>query len=201
MSPSEFTTDELSLFLISLLQRDGRKSFVDLAKEIGVSSHNTVRKRLDELHKENKLRIVAETNANKMGLEILLILFSTFTDEDHSKLIDLYSVCPRVFRVGSLIGNYDVFIFAYAENRAVLESMTRGHCFYGDQIQVRDRLVLILGEETYPPFYPLEFPIVQESDESPCKVSCIDCGYFQKDICAGCPSTTHYKGPLAIRKK
>ncbi|MHA1303711.1 MAG: Lrp/AsnC family transcriptional regulator [Candidatus Heimdallarchaeaceae archaeon] len=201
MQSSNRPIDNLFLHLIALLQRDGRKSLVDLADEIGVSSHNTVRNRLAELQKKNIIRITAETNAKQLDLEIVLILYSTVTAEDHSKILKLYTHCPRVFRVGSLIGNYDVFIFAFAENRAVIESLTRGHCFYADKIQVRDRQVLILGEEVNPPYFPIEFPVVSEKDEAPCKASCIDCVSYQKELCTGCPATSYYRGPLVVKKE
>jgi len=201
MGSSDLPLDNISLYLAALLQRDGRMSLVDLAKEIGVSSHNTVQNRLTEMQNQKYLRIVAEMNAKNLGFEVVLILYSTLRDEDHSKIINLYNCCPRVIQVGSLIGNYDVFIMAYAENRSILESITRGHCFYNEQIQFSERLILILGEEIKPPFFPIEFPVISEENETPCKANCTDCDSYKKEHCTGCPGTEYYNGPLIIKKQ
>ena len=87
--------DELDAATIKLmcdLQRDGRKSFVELAKSIGVSSHSTAKKKLSTLEEKGIFRVRGETNAKKMDLEIIILLLSTFSVEDHDKIIESYKV-------------------------------------------------------------------------------------------------------------
>ena len=65
--------------------------------------------------------------------------------DDHNKVIESYKKCPRVIRVGSTIGDFDVFVMAYGAKKKPLESIIHGHCFGDEGIQIRNRMVLLLG--------------------------------------------------------
>ena len=62
--------DQLDCQMIELLQKDGRISNTDLAKEIGISEA-TVRTRLNRLINEEYIQIVAVSNPIKLGFEIV----------------------------------------------------------------------------------------------------------------------------------
>ncbi|MHA1912158.1 MAG: Lrp/AsnC family transcriptional regulator [Candidatus Kariarchaeaceae archaeon] len=180
--------DAATLKLMFDLQRDGRKSFVDLAKSIGVSSHSTAKKKLSTLEEKGIFRIIGETNAKKMDLDIIILLLSTFSVEDHNKVIESYKLCPRVIRVGSTIGEYDIFVIAYGAKKKPLESIIHGHCFGDEGIRIRNRLVLMLGEDMSPEFFSIRFPEVTDNIKAPCDATCYDCKYLLNDTCEGCPA-------------
>ena len=58
--------DELDLRIIGSLQKDGRTSNSDLARELGVSE-GTIRRRLWRLVQRDVIRITAVPNIEKMG--------------------------------------------------------------------------------------------------------------------------------------
>ena len=62
--------DQVDCQMIELLQKDGRISNTDLAKEIGISEA-TVRTRLNRLIKEEYIQIVAVSNPIKLGFKIV----------------------------------------------------------------------------------------------------------------------------------
>jgi Lrp/AsnC family transcriptional regulator for asnA, asnC and gidA len=62
--------DQVDCQMIKLLQKDGRISNTDLAKEIGISEA-TVRTRLNRLINEEYIQIVAVSNPIKLGFKIV----------------------------------------------------------------------------------------------------------------------------------
>lgn len=62
--------DQVDCRMIELLQKDGRISNTDLAKEIGISEA-TVRTRLNRLINEEYIQIVAVSNPIKLGFKIV----------------------------------------------------------------------------------------------------------------------------------
>ncbi len=67
------TIDHIDCRMIELLQKDGRISNTDIAKEIGISEA-TVRTRLNRLIQEEYIQIVAVSNPIKLGFKIVGIL-------------------------------------------------------------------------------------------------------------------------------
>ncbi len=65
--------DAVDCQMIELLQKDGRISNTDIAKEIGISEA-TVRTRLNRLIDEEYIQIVAVSNPIKLGFKIVGIL-------------------------------------------------------------------------------------------------------------------------------
>ena len=62
--------DSVDCAIIRLLQKDGRISNIDIAKNVGISEA-TVRSRLDRLVKEDYIQIVAVSNPLKLGFKIV----------------------------------------------------------------------------------------------------------------------------------
>jgi len=62
--------DQIDCQMIELLQKDGRISNTDIAKEIGLSEA-TVRTRLNRLIEEEYIQIVAVSNPIKLGFKIV----------------------------------------------------------------------------------------------------------------------------------
>ena len=67
------TVDELDHKIVALLQRNGRMSNVDVAREVHVTEA-TIRKRLERLLRDETIRIVAIPNHDKVGFPIETII-------------------------------------------------------------------------------------------------------------------------------
>ena len=180
--------DTATIKLMCELQRDGRKSFVELAKSLGVSSHSTAKNKLTTLEERGLFRVRGETNAKKMNLKIILLFLSTFSEEDHNKVLESYQKCPRVIRAGSTIGEFDNFVIAYIAKKNPIESIIHGQCFKDEGIRIRNRMVLMLGDDMSPEFFPILFPVVTDSIKAPCDATCYDCKHLLNQSCEGCPA-------------
>lgn len=63
----EIQLDDLDFSIIKHLQKDGRKSFTEIADELNVAV-STIRNRYNKLLEENVLRIIGRAEPEKMGL-------------------------------------------------------------------------------------------------------------------------------------
>ncbi|MFZ5572072.1 MAG: Lrp/AsnC family transcriptional regulator [Thermodesulfobacteriota bacterium] len=68
-NPKRRAIDRIDARIITLLQKDGRLSNTDIAKQLGLSEA-TVRSRLKRLMEEEFIQIVAVSNPLKLGFEI-----------------------------------------------------------------------------------------------------------------------------------
>ena len=99
--------DPLDEKLIAALRGDGRKSNVDLARELGVSE-GTVRTRLARLRADGTLRILAVTDHRKVGLAVP-VRFSIQTDVGKAEAVaDRLTEFEEMELVELVTGNYDV---------------------------------------------------------------------------------------------
>jgi Lrp/AsnC family transcriptional regulator for asnA, asnC and gidA len=69
-APKKKMLDQVDCQMIELLQKDGRISNTDIAKQIGISEA-TVRSRLNRLINEQYIQIVAVSNPMKLGFDIV----------------------------------------------------------------------------------------------------------------------------------
>lgn len=108
----DYRPDAIDRQIITLLQRDGRASNVEIARQVGVSEA-TVRKRLDRLLTEGVMRITAVPDATKVG-------FSTVTfvalDVDLSyldRIADRLGRLPEVRAIYYTTGESDLIVEAW----------------------------------------------------------------------------------------
>ena len=66
-------TDEIDRRIIELLQQDGRMSIQEIAGQVSITS-SAVRKRIQRLEDANVMRIVAVTDFNAAGFDLLLAI-------------------------------------------------------------------------------------------------------------------------------
>lgn len=185
--------DEKSLEMIKILSADGRTTFVDLGKALGLS-HVAIRKRFKKLIDDQVIKVRAEINPKKIPLELALFLVESSTEDSRKELLTIYSSCPRIILCASLIGEYDIMVLAYAENRETLESLLSG-CFLREDIGIRHSSALILGSHLSPLFLPICNPSSHSEKEiSPCGLNCHECSKYLDEFCIGCPVTKWYKG-------
>ena len=121
--------DELDLDIISLLQRNGRMAFTDIAKEVGVSE-GTVRNRLSQLLDDQTIQIVGMADPLKLGYDapavIAVSVQPQMLDEVAKKIADL----PQVSYLIMVSGEYDLMVEVMCKDRddlaALLNKQIRG---------------------------------------------------------------------------
>src|SRR3954447_25526083 len=87
--------DDLDRSIITELQNDGRRSFREIARSIGVSEA-TVRTRVRRLDEAGALRIVAFADPLKLGNAELALLFLRVANNRHDAVIAELERLPEV---------------------------------------------------------------------------------------------------------
>jgi len=99
--------DEIDQKLIQELQNNGRKSYVDLAHELGVVE-GTVRKRIKDLISRNIMKIVAVANPRQLGYNFISIMGLQVRMADLRKVADNLAEKPNVCYLAFVTGRYDL---------------------------------------------------------------------------------------------
>lgn len=101
--------DKLDLEIIEHLQEDGRKSFREIASEIGVTER-TVRLRVNQLRENNVLQIVGVINPIEFGLQVGAVIQLSIAEEHLQTCIDLLQEMTAVRFVTLTSGEYQLLI-------------------------------------------------------------------------------------------
>ena len=99
--------DELDLKLIQELQKDGRQSYVNIARMLGVVE-GTVRRRVKDLADRNIIKIVAVPNPREMGYNFISVMGLQVRMADLRKVADELASKPNVCYLAFVTGRYDL---------------------------------------------------------------------------------------------
>jgi Lrp/AsnC family transcriptional regulator for asnA, asnC and gidA len=109
MSFSLENIDQLDLKIISHLQEDGRKSFREIADDVGVTER-TVRLRVSHLRDNGIIQIVGVVNPIKLGLQIVSIVQISVDESALLDCIRLLQEMPEVRFITRITGEYQLLI-------------------------------------------------------------------------------------------
>jgi Lrp/AsnC family transcriptional regulator, regulator for asnA, asnC and gidA len=100
--------DDLDEAILRRLQEEGRRSYRQIARELGVSE-GTVRSRVRRLEEGGALRVIAFIDPSRLGSVLALILIRVDTEE-HDRVVGILSGWREATYVSSLVGRADVYI-------------------------------------------------------------------------------------------
>lgn len=106
--------DERSKAIIEALQHDGRRSYADIAKEVGLSEA-AVRQRVAKLVENGTMQIVAVTNPMQLGFQRQAMLGLQVTG-DLAPLADEICGMEQVDYVVAAAGTYDLLVEVVCED-------------------------------------------------------------------------------------
>jgi Lrp/AsnC family transcriptional regulator for asnA, asnC and gidA len=107
MSPVGF--DVVDERILEALQDDGRRSFRDIARAIGVSE-GTVRTRVRRLQAAGVLRFLAFVDPSRLGRRVLALVLARVEAQHQERVINAASGWPETTYVSSLLGRSDVYM-------------------------------------------------------------------------------------------
>jgi DNA-binding Lrp family transcriptional regulator len=117
--------DELDLKILRSLNKNARKSFRDIARELGISL-STVSHRVKRLEENGVVRAyVPAIDAQRIGYDLVVIIGVRIA---HGKLIDVQQRIardPRVFGVYDVTGEWDSMILARFRDRDELNDFIK----------------------------------------------------------------------------
>jgi len=99
--------DEMDRKLIHELQKNGRLSYSDLARMIGVVE-GTIRKRVKNLIDRDIIKIVAVPNMRTLGYTLVSIVGIQVQMADYKKVAESLASNPNVGHLTSVTGRYDL---------------------------------------------------------------------------------------------
>lgn len=99
--------DELDRKLIQELHKDGRQSYVELARKLGVVE-GTMRKRVKSLTDKKILKIVAVPNVSELGYTCMNVMALQVRMADLRKVADTLAQKPNVCHLAFVTGRYDL---------------------------------------------------------------------------------------------
>lgn len=105
--------DKLDYLIISELCKDARRSFVKIAKELGVTPY-TVRKRYEKMKKEGKIRTsIVSIDLSKLGYQgKALLMINISTKQDKTLTITGLKKIRNILVITEIIGPFDILAIA-----------------------------------------------------------------------------------------
>ncbi len=114
--------DELDHAIIDLLREDGRSPYRAIARELGLTEA-TVRSRVKRLEESGTMRVVAVTDIEAAGYQMLLAIGVQVENRSPSDVaVDLAKI-PEIFSVNVVVGTHDVEVLMVAEDLDALNRL------------------------------------------------------------------------------
>jgi len=99
--------DELDYAIIELLREDGRLSYRAIARELSLTEA-TVRSRVKRLEESGTMRVVAVTDIEAAGYQMLLAIGVQVENRSPSDVAADLAKIPEIFSVNVVVGTHDV---------------------------------------------------------------------------------------------
>jgi Lrp/AsnC family transcriptional regulator for asnA, asnC and gidA len=103
--------DRLDAEIITLLQSDGRRPTVEIARRLAVAE-GTVRKRIERLSREKIIQISAWADPLKIGYQNYAVLMIHVELRELERAAVQLSKMPEIFFLGTCTGAFDIFVSA-----------------------------------------------------------------------------------------
>jgi Lrp/AsnC family transcriptional regulator for asnA, asnC and gidA len=116
--------DALDRKIIVLLQQDGRRSNVDIARDVGIAEA-TVRKRIERLLSDGVIRVVAIPSLDSLGLEVETLILLKVDLGQVDRIGAQLAAMREVRAVKYATGEYDIILEAvFASDEELLQFLT-----------------------------------------------------------------------------
>lgn len=106
---TQSVVDDLDFAILSLLQKDGRKSFTDIAKDLGTAV-GTIRNRVTKLLEDSTLRIIGRVNPYRVGFNSPATILVSIEPGCIESAIDEISEFPEVSYISLLTGEFELMV-------------------------------------------------------------------------------------------
>ncbi|NHI92219.1 MAG: winged helix-turn-helix transcriptional regulator [Candidatus Lokiarchaeota archaeon] len=186
---SYFSQKEIEI--IQELAANPRKSYVEIANFLGLSRH-TVKKKIEEMLDNSKIKIFLGVNHKKLTLNLILFNLIVKNLKNLDEIFLELQNCPRVFSITKDIAKNSLTILLGIE-KSITEENNQMVCmlerFQLDE-RVKESSVLSLYPEIFPNYLMFQALNSQKSHfENNCNSNCEICDFFVSNRCPGCPIT------------
>ncbi len=186
--------DDIDKAIIAAMAENARISFTEIGEKIGLS-HVSIRERFLKLIKSGAIKTVSAINPEILGLELAYILLKTDGITTTRKIVEKYKNCPRILKISTVMGEYDIVALVYSEDKKQLE-ITIGNCIMKESQGIKQRSVLTIGQHVEPHFVHIRPIDKLVGKEKMCNMDCEHCEEYIHGSCYGCPASKLYRGPF-----
>lgn len=175
-SPSSWNIKDLDrtdMEIIRSLSQDGRKSFVEIAKEVGLSSVG-VKKRVERLLEKDLLKIQSSLNTEKFYTTSATVGIEA-EPKTISNLIKKFESCPLVYNLVKVSGHHNLIVDFIAPNPKRINDLIEKQIRANPKIRYLD---VNLGELPIIPKGHFLPNFTDSSQKCPCQDKCNECEYF-----------------------
>lgn len=120
--------DRLDYEILSVLQQDGRRSFTEIGKKLGVSE-GTIRKRVMRLVDDGVIRIIGLVDPHLVGFDAPAMIQVSVSPPHLEEAAQAIAQFPEVSYLLMVSGEFDLIVEVRCRNREHLASFIR------DQLQ------------------------------------------------------------------
>jgi DNA-binding Lrp family transcriptional regulator len=119
---SKIELDDVDYAIIDLLRQDGRMPYRAIGRELALTE-TTVRARVRRLEDSNTMRVVAVTDIEAAGYQMLLAVGVQVEEHDPEDVARALATMPEVFSVNVVLGRHDIEILVVAEDPEALNQL------------------------------------------------------------------------------
>ena len=132
--PTRPMLDQIDRSILSHLQADGRKSYTEIARALGVTE-GTVRKRAAKLVEDDVIRIIGLVDPHKVGFEAPAIIQVTVAPPHLDTAAQAIKSFPEVSYLLMVSGEYDLMVEVRCRDRHHLADFIRDNLQMVDGVQ------------------------------------------------------------------
>lgn len=111
--------DNIDLELISILQKDGRIPFTEIAKKLGISE-GTVRNRLARLQEQKVIQVIGMVDPYTLGFDAPAMIGVSIDPPQLEKAAELIATFPEVSYLVMVSGELDMIVEVMCQDREAL---------------------------------------------------------------------------------
>ena len=177
--------DDIDKEILRQLFLDGRQSNTQIGINLkNQMSHTGVQNRIKKLIDSNLLKIQGNINFNSINLKVAYINLKLQRYEDIDKFINKFKLCPRLFLISKITGQYHLKIGIIGRNIDDLNDFTN-YCLLADTQLINLSEVIFASDVSKPEFIPLNFYEINIQN-TPCGRNCLECDSYINEKCVGC---------------
>ncbi len=128
------TMDQLDLDILSILEKDGRRRFTEIAKDLGVTE-GTIRNRVTKLMDNQVVQIVGLINPHGMGYDAPAIIGISIQPPRLEEAAVQISSFREVAYVVMVSGEFDLIVEVYCKDRQDLANFVKDKLFQVPGVQ------------------------------------------------------------------
>jgi len=116
--------DQLNLDIIAILQRDGRKSFTEIARVLGVSE-GTIRNRVTRLTENKVIQIIGMADPRELGFDAPAIIGLSVVPASLEDVARQVAAIPQVSYLIMVSGEFDLMVEVMCRDREQLTNLLK----------------------------------------------------------------------------